>query len=172
MSKIIKHQFFFPHPPETIWEYLTNSELLELWLMKNNFQPVVGREFQFKTGPHPSLDFDGNFYCKVLEIVPFEKLSYSWRSGLGDGKITLDSTVVWQLQRKEEGTELFLEHSGFAKKENLNFYDSLLHGWTEKLEKIANLLNTLHHGQNELMAAQPNLTMNLPIKAGTCISVP
>lgn len=141
MTKSIKHQFFFPHPPETVWEYLTNPELMELWLMKNNFQPIIGVDFQFRTNPIPSLDFDGIFYCKVLEIVPFKKLSYSWKSGPGGGEITLDSVVEWKLLSTDKGTELFLEHSGFAKEENLNFYNGLMHGWLEKLQKIDKLLN-------------------------------
>ncbi len=146
MAKIIKHQFFFPHSPAMVWEYLTQSELMAQWLMKNDFQPIVGFDFQFKTGPIPSLDFDGIFYCKVLEIVPFEKLSYSWKSGPGEGKITLDSVVIWKLEPKDKGTEVFLEHSGFAKKENLDFYNGLLQGWVEKLQKINQLLNTVPHG--------------------------
>lgn len=146
MTKIIKHQFFFPHPKETVWEYLTKPELMEQWLMKNDFQPIVGLDFQFRTNPIASLDFDGIFYCKVLEIVPFKKLSYSWKSGPGEGKITLDSVVVWKLEATDKGTELFLEHSGFAKKENLNFYDGLMHGWVEKLHNIAKLLNAVQHG--------------------------
>lgn len=145
MVKVIKHQFLFPHPPETVWEYLTRSELMEQWLMKNNFQPIVGADFQFSTNPISSLDFDGIFYCRVLEIVPFEKLSYSWKSGPGKGKITLDSVVVWKLQPTDKGTTLFLEHSGFSKKENLNFYNGLTDGWLEKLHKIAGLLNTAQH---------------------------
>ncbi|MEO5893628.1 MAG: SRPBCC domain-containing protein [Ferruginibacter sp.] len=150
MIKSINHQFFFPHPPETVWEYLTRSELMELWLMKNNFQPIVGFDFQFKTNPIPALDFDGIFYCKVLEIVPFKKLSYSWTSGPGDGKITLDSVVVWKLQAKDKGTDLFLDHSGFDKKENQNFYDGLNHGWVEKFNKIEELLKAAHHGTTNL----------------------
>lgn len=145
MTQHIKHQFFFPHPPETVWEYLTKSELMAQWLMKNDFQPLVGHNFQFRTGPIPNLDFDGIFYCKVLEIVPLKKLSYSWASGPGKGEITLDSVVVWKLVPKDNGTELFLDHSGFAKEENLNFYNGLNHGWTEKLQNIANLLNAAHH---------------------------
>ena len=146
MTKSIKHQFFFPHPPEIVWEYLTKSELMELWLMKNNFQPIIGVDFQFRTGPIPSLDFDGVFYCRVLELVPFKKLSYSWKSGPGEGKITLDSVVIWQLESTDKGTELFLEHSGFEKKENLDFYNGLMHGWLEKFQKIVELLNTAQHG--------------------------
>jgi len=114
--------------------------------MKNNFKPVVGAEFQFRTGPIAKLDFDGIFYCKVLEIIPLKKLSYSWRSGPGEGEITLDSVVVWKLEPKDKGTELFLEHSGFAKEENLNFYNGLNHGWVEKLQNIANHLNLAQHG--------------------------
>ncbi|MES2277166.1 MAG: SRPBCC domain-containing protein [Bacteroidota bacterium] len=146
MAKIIKHQFFFPHPPEAVWEYLTKSELMAQWLMKNDFQPIVGHDFQFRSGPIPSLNFDGIFYCKVLVVDPFTKLSYSWKSGPGEGKITLESVVIWKLEPKDKGTEVFLEHSGFAKKENLDFYNGLLHGWLEKFDKIANLLNAASHG--------------------------
>ncbi|HTE27279.1 SRPBCC family protein [Flavitalea sp.] len=145
MIKSIKHQFFFAHPPEVVWEYLTKSELMELWLMKNDFQPIVGFDFQFRTNPIPALNFDGIFYCKVLELVPHKKLSYSWKSGPGDGEITLDSTVTWKLERKDKGTELFLDHSGFAKEENLNFYSGLLKGWLEKFQNIVDLLNTGAH---------------------------
>ena len=122
MKKSINHQFFFAHPPEAVWEYLTNSDLMELWLMKNNFQPIVGADFQFRTGPIPNLDFDGIVYCRVLEIVPCKRLSYSWSSGPGEGKITLDSIVVWRLQPTDKGTEVFLEHSGFEKEVNLNMF--------------------------------------------------
>jgi uncharacterized protein YndB with AHSA1/START domain len=146
MSRSIKHTFFFSHPPEMVWEYLTNSDLMELWLMKNTFQPIVGFDFQFQTKGKPSMDFDGIFYCKVLEIVPFKKLSYSWNCGPGDGKITLESVVVWKLESKDKGTEVFLEHSGFAKEQNLDLYNALMHGWLEKFDKIAQLLNTPQHG--------------------------
>ncbi|MFT3822820.1 MAG: SRPBCC domain-containing protein [Chitinophagaceae bacterium] len=146
MKRVIKHQFFYSHPPEMVWEYLTNPDLMALWLMKNDFQPVLGAEFQFRIGPIPSLNFDGIFYCKVLEIVPFKKLSYSWNSGPGDGKITLNSVVVWTLQPTDKGTELLLEHSGFEKEENLDFYNGLMHGWEEKFPKIDQLLNAVPHG--------------------------
>ena len=33
----------FPHPPEKVWRALTESNLIEQWLMKNDFQPAVGR---------------------------------------------------------------------------------------------------------------------------------
>jgi hypothetical protein len=38
-----------------------------------------------------------------------------------------------------------LEHSGFAKEENLNFFNGLSHGWVEKFQNIANLLKAAQH---------------------------
>ena len=145
MTRTIKHQFFFPHPAEKVWEHLTKSELLEQWLMKNDFQPILGHNFQFRTGPIPSLDFDGIFYCTVLEIIPFKKLSYSWKSRRDDGEIQLESIVVWRLESNDKGTQLFLEHSGFEREENLAFYNGLTQGWIEKLQKITNLINSTTH---------------------------
>ena len=146
MERSIKHTFFYPHPPETVWEYLTKPELMELWLMKNDFQPIVGHDFQFTLNPIPSLDFDGIFYCKVLEIIPFKKLSYSWKGGPGKGEITLDTVVVWKLVASDKGTELFLEHSGFGKNEHPNFYPGMTDGWVKNVQKIMNLLNAAQHG--------------------------
>jgi uncharacterized protein YndB with AHSA1/START domain len=145
MTRTIKHQYFFPHPPETVWEYLTRSELMELWLMKNNFQPIVGADFQFRTSPVPKMNFDGIFYCRVLEIIPYKTLSYSWNCGPGEAAITLESVVVWTLQQTEKGTEITLEHSGFGKDENLALYNGLNHGWLEKFENISKLINAAKH---------------------------
>ena len=149
MKRSINHQFYFAHPPEAVWEYLTNAELMSQWLMKNDFQPIVGLDFQFRTGPIPSLNFDGIFYCKVLEVSPFKRLSYSWKSGPGNGEIDLESIVIWKLEPKGEGTQVFLEHSGFEKAENLDFYNGLLKGWEEKFPKIEKLLNAAFHGNTK-----------------------
>ncbi|GAA4086328.1 SRPBCC domain-containing protein [Mucilaginibacter panaciglaebae] len=146
MAKIIKHQYFFAHPIETVWEYLTNAELIGQWLMKNNFMPVIGHEFQFRTGGKANLNFDGIFYCKVLDIQPPKTLSYSWNCGPGEGRITLESVVTWQLEPKDNGTEVFLDHRGFDRAENLDMYHGLMHGWLEKFQNIDKLLNTEAHG--------------------------
>ena len=146
MAKTIRQQYFFPHPPEIVWEYLTNAELLALWLMRNDFQPIEGHDFQFRTNPIPSLNFDGICYCRVLEIVPFKKLSYSWKGGPGDGRINLDTMVVWKLEPKDKGTELFLEHSGFSEIENLAIYNGMTDGWLKNLQKMADRINTATNG--------------------------
>ena len=145
MAKSIKHTLFFQHPPEVVWEYLTKAELMALWLMQNDFQPIAGHDFQFRTKPLPQFDFDGVIYCTVLEIVPFKRLSYSWKGGPGEGKINLDSLVVWTLVGKEKGTEVLLEHSGFSEVGNLLIYAAMNEGWLKNMHKIAELIKAAKH---------------------------
>jgi len=146
MTDSIQHSFFYAHPPAVVWEYLTKAELIAQWLMPNDFLPIVGYDFQFKTKPLPSMDFDGIVYCKVLEVKAPEKLSYSWKGGPGEGKITLDSVVVWTLRPKDKGTELSLEHSGFKEIHNFNIYTAMNEGWLKNIQRIAVLINTAQHG--------------------------
>ena len=94
MEQTIKHTIFYNHPASVVWEYLTKPELIELWLMKTDLQPIVGHEFTFTTRPLPQFNFDGIMKCKMIEVVPNEKLSYTWVGGM-NGVISLDSIVVW-----------------------------------------------------------------------------
>jgi uncharacterized protein YndB with AHSA1/START domain len=132
MQKNIQHRWFYPHPKEVLWEYLTKSELLAEWLMENDFKPEVGHKFMFTTKPKIKVGFDGNIYCEVLEIIPFQKLSYSWKGGPGKGKITLDSIVTWTLTPKDNGTELQLDHTGFKGMKNYITYLIMNKGWGSK----------------------------------------
>jgi len=146
MAKFIKHDFFYPNPPEEVWEYLTNPELMALWLMKSDFKPIVGHEFQFVTNPKAELLFDGIFRCKVLEVVPFKKLVYSWRFGEADGLLH-DSVVNWTLSPKDDGTQLELIHNGFEKEAYaLPMFASMETGWLKHITKILHLLNPVSDG--------------------------
>jgi len=144
MSKTIKHTLFYSHAPEIVWEYLTKAELIEQWLMKSDFLPVVGHEFKFHTRQLPQFDFDGNVYCKVLEVVPQKKLIYSWKGGPRPGDINMDSIVKWILIPKDNGTELQLEHSGLI--EHAGIFQAMNEGWLKNIKKIDELINTALHG--------------------------
>src|SRR5580692_9476006 len=148
MERSIKHTIFYYHSPETVWEYLTKAELMSQWLMPNDFEPILGHDFQFKIKPMPQFDFDGIVYCKVLEIAPFKKLSYTWKAGPGDGKINLDSIVTWTLIAKDNGTELLLDHSGMM--ENADIYSAMNIGWQQNMNKIAERINAEEHGSTKV----------------------
>ena len=91
------------------------------------------------------MDFDGIVYCKVLEILPFKKLSYSWKLGPGDGTLNIDSVVRWELHQKDNGTELILDHSDFVVMENIGIFNSMNEGWRKNMHKIADRLNAPDH---------------------------
>jgi uncharacterized protein YndB with AHSA1/START domain len=145
MNTSIRQEFFYAHPAERVWDYLTKPELISQWLMENDFQLISGHEFQFRTKPYPALDFDGICYCKILEIVPYKKLSYTWKVGPNPGTVSLDSVVVWTLTEKENGTTVLLEHSGF-KEHNLKLFTGMTDGWLKNMQKIADRLNAVVHG--------------------------
>ena len=77
---------------------------------------------------------------------PPTTLSYSWNCGPGNGLINLESVVTWTLEAKDKGTEVFLDHRGFEKAENLDMYHGLMHGWLEKFTNIEKLLKDNAHG--------------------------
>jgi len=145
---MIKYNWFFEQSPETVWKYLTSSELMAQWLMKNDFELELGRKFMFKASPYPALDFDGNVYCEILEIDLAKKLVYSWKSGDGGGKMNLDSIVTWILIPKNKGTELILEHSGLGELKNEMLFQAMNKGWDENIRvKMGNLFNTKPHNE-------------------------
>ena len=146
MATNIHHKYFFAQPPEQVWEYLTKAELMALWLMPNDFLPILGHEFTFRIKAIPAREFDGIIYCKVLEMAPFKKLSYSWALGPGDGRITMDSTVVWQLLPKENGTELILDHTSIKEVENIALWNGMRIGWLENMQKMDVKINASIHG--------------------------
>jgi len=141
MTKTIKHTFFYAHKPEAVWEYLTKPELMAQWLMPSDFKAELGHDFKFIIKPMPAFNFDGIIYCKVLELVPNKRLVYTWKGGPEPGTLTLDSTVEWTLVAKDKGTELLLEHKGFATDEAmLQIFSVMDAGWKQNIAKIDTLL--------------------------------
>jgi uncharacterized protein YndB with AHSA1/START domain len=110
----------FPHPPQKLWRALTESPLIAQWLLNNDFEPAVGRKFQFRNDPMPS--WDGLIDCEVLIAEPSRRLSYTW-SALG-----LDSVVLWTLTPAEGGTHVRMEHSGFRTDQEAA-YKGANYGW-------------------------------------------
>ena len=141
MQHEIKCEWTYDQSPKEVWQYLTEAELIALWLMPNNFKPIPGYEFQFNANPIPSLDLDGIFYCTVLELVPFKKLTYTWKGGSGNGVFTLDTVVEWTLEIYGNGTKLLLKQTGF-KEANLAIFTAMTNGWHTNIQKMITILNT------------------------------
>jgi uncharacterized protein YndB with AHSA1/START domain len=128
-TQTITVEYELPQAPEKVWRALTEAELIARWLMVNDLRPVVGHRFTFKAQPMPG--WDGVVQCEVLEVVPPERLSYSWRGGPETSR--LDTVVTWRLARTTSGgTRLVLEHAGFTSA-NAFAFDALNKGWRGKV---------------------------------------
>ena len=104
-----------PYPPEKIWRALTQPHLIEEWLMKNHFKPVVNHRFNL------SADW-GAVDCQVLAVEPHKTLSYTWAA------YGLESVVTWTLTPRNSGTLLRMEQSGF-RPDQQQAYQGAKHGW-------------------------------------------
>jgi len=112
-SVVVERDIAFP--PEKIWRALTLPHLIEEWLMKNDFTPVVGHRFDFRA------DW-GAVDCQVMAVEPNKTLSYTWAA------YGLESVVTWTLTPTSTGTHLRMEQSGF-RPDQQQAYQGATGGW-------------------------------------------
>ena len=115
-------------PTSKVWKAITDKSEMKLWYFDlPEFKPEVGCEFRFMGGP--AKDRQYQHICRVTEVIPNKKLTYSWRYDGYDG----NTLVAFELFDEVDQTRLKLTHKGletfpadnpdFAKK---NFAE----GWT------------------------------------------
>jgi uncharacterized protein YndB with AHSA1/START domain len=124
-----------PHPQEKIWRALTEGQLIEEWLMKNDFKPVVGHRFQFRSTPVQG--WNGIIDSEVLEVEPTSRLSYGWAS------MGLESVVTWTLTPTKDGTHVRMEQTGFPSEESAS-YKGAKYGWTSFIGKLDHVVAGLN----------------------------
>jgi uncharacterized protein YndB with AHSA1/START domain len=117
------------HPPEKIWRALTQPHLIEEWLMKNDFKPVVGHRFDLRA------DW-GAVDCRVLAVEPNKTLSYTWAA------YGLETVVTWTLAPTSTGTRLRMEQSGF-RPDQRQAYQGAKHGWPQFLTNLEQVLGRI-----------------------------
>jgi uncharacterized protein YndB with AHSA1/START domain len=119
----------FAHAPEKIWRALTQPHLIEEWLMKNDFSPVVGHRFNLRG------EWGGILDCEVLVIEPNRTLSYAWNFAHEDPAFALQSVVTFTLEPREGGVRLRMEQSGFRPDQKQAFGGAKA-GWNGFFEKL------------------------------------
>ncbi len=123
-----------PCPPEKLWRALTQPHLIEEWLMKNDFQPVVGHSFQLRG------DWGGVLDCQVLAVEPHRRLSYTWDFRNDDPNFALKSVVTFTLTPTSTGTHLRLDQAGFRSSQK-QALGGALHGWNQFFGKLEQVLS-------------------------------
>jgi len=133
-SVVIEREF--PHPPERLWRALTLPHLIEDWLMKNDFAPIIGHKFKLRG------EWGGVLDCEVLEIEPQRRLSYTWNFAHEDPAYNLESVVTFTLTPTATGTHLRMEQAGFAPTQKQAFGGAHA-GWKQFFTNLDQLLATL-----------------------------
>lgn len=126
----------FAHPIEKVWTALTDREHLAAWLMRNDFEPRVGKAFTLHGVPMPG--WRGWANCEVLELKAPRRMVWSWISA-DDG---LKTTVTFELEALPAGTRLTLHHAGES---DATIAELLAGGWPGRLAALSPLLAELRH---------------------------
>ena len=96
----------FNAPAEKVWKAITDKENIRKWFFDiKEFRPEVGFEFQFIAGKD---DVAYLVLCKITEVIPGLKFSYSWRYEGFKG----NSQVTFELFAHGATTRLRLTHEG------------------------------------------------------------
>ncbi|MEU4641575.1 SRPBCC domain-containing protein [Micromonospora sp. NPDC023814] len=111
---------FVAAPPSKVWRTLTEPELLARWWVPGDIAAVLGHRF------HLQMPGWGAVACEVVEVVPEEKLVYTFNESW---------TLTWRLVAEGNGTRLLFEHSGFDldQKSERNAFDRMGPGWRDKV---------------------------------------
>jgi uncharacterized protein YndB with AHSA1/START domain len=115
-----------PFPPEKIWRALTQSHLIEEWLMNNDFRADEGHRFSLSA-------YWGSVEGQVQMVEPNKTLSYTW-----DTK-DLKSVITWTLTPTSTGTHLRMEQSGFQP-DQTSYYRGATVGWQQFFAALEQLL--------------------------------
>ena len=129
MKRTLKRTVVYPHPIDRVWRALTDRDALAQWLMPNDFEPVVGHQFQFRADPAPG--WDGVVNCKVLELDQPRLLRISWTGG------PIDTVVTWRLTDEGDGkTRLDFEQAGFDGLKAIMVSFILGSGWPRMYDRL------------------------------------
>lgn len=117
----------FNAPVEQVWKAITDKEQMKQWYFDiNAFKPEVGFEFNF-IGQDECVQY--MHLCRITEVVPLKKLSYTWHYKGYEGS----STVTFELFQEGNTTRLKLTHEGletFPANNSSFTKESFASGWT------------------------------------------
>jgi uncharacterized protein YndB with AHSA1/START domain len=94
-------------PIEKLWLAITDKNEMKHWYFDlREFKPEVGFEFEFTGGEEGGKQY--LHLCKVTEVIPGKKITYSWRYDGYEGI----SFVSFELFAEGAQTRLQLTHAG------------------------------------------------------------
>ena len=115
-------------PVSRVWKAITDKDEMKQWYFDlSAFKAEVGFEFGFDGEGRQCEKY--RHLCKVTEVIPESKLTYSWRYDKYQG----NSFVTFELFAEGKQTRLKLTHTGLETfpQNNPDFAkESFAEGWT------------------------------------------
>jgi uncharacterized protein YndB with AHSA1/START domain len=127
--KIVKREIVIDAPVSEVWKHVTERQKIAGWLMPNDFEAVTGKPFIL------DCEVQGKISCVVKEIIPEQKLVYSFTSRA----VKVETTVTITLTPEGKRTRVTLVHSGWdaLPPSDQGIADTFGDGWGAGLEKLA-----------------------------------
>lgn len=114
-------------PVEKVWHALTDRDAMKQWYFEfQEFRAEVGFEFRFWGGPADDRQY--LHICEITEVIPNQKLAYTWRYDGYPGQ----TIVSFELSTEGQNTLVRLSHSGLETfpAENTDFApENFVEGW-------------------------------------------
>lgn len=119
----------FDKPAAAVWKAVTDKDEMKHWYFDlEEFKPEKGFEFRFTGGPSKERQY--LHICRITEVIPERKISYSWKYDGYEGM----SIVTFELNPEGERTRLKLSHTDLETfpENNPDFAkENFLAGWKE-----------------------------------------
>ena len=125
MNDRITKEKIFHHSIDKIWNAISKGDELSSWFIKADFKAEKGYQYTFTSEPNEK----GCTTIKgeVKQSNPYT-LIYSWI--VADTNV--ETIVKWELESIENGTKLYLEHSGISNYDGetaIAMFESFNGGW-------------------------------------------
>lgn len=137
MKDVIIKEKILNHPIDKVWNAITDAKEISTWFIEADFKAETGYQYTFNASGGECSPIKG----EVKQANPYT-LVYSWIVT----EKPLETTVKWILEEVEEGTKLYLEHSGISGYQGetaVEMFNSFNGGWDNCISGLTDYLKQM-----------------------------
>ena len=142
MKDSIVKEHLFNHPIRKVWDAISKAEEISTWFIQADFKATPGYKYTFTSPPENNCT---QITGEVKSADPFI-LIYTWVVQ----DTNTETTVKWVLKEVDEGTQLYLEHSGISGYPGdtaVQMFNSFNGGWDNCVNGLSNYLTETIHAK-------------------------
>ena len=140
MKDVIIKEHLFNHSINKVWNAISKQEEISAWFISADFKAEAGYKYTFTADEESGCT---QITGVVKEANPYT-LIYTW---MVKGTET-ETTVKWVLEKADDKTKLYLEHSGISKYPGdtaVKMFSSFDAGWDNCVSELSKYLTQEVH---------------------------